>query len=69
MIEYGKIYAYYYFIKMGVPFKFIYYNSFLKIGWNFKSIDILKQGKNKYIDLICNYIIKGGVYQDWKIKK
>lgn len=61
----AKLYAYFYFIKSFIPRSFIFYNNLIDIGWNIHSLDEAKPGKNKYIDHICDYIIKGKVYQNW----
>jgi len=61
----AKLYAHFHFIKNFVPRDFISTNNFITTGWTFKSLDDLEPGKNKYIDHICNYIINGGIYQDW----
>lgn len=61
----ARTYAYYHFIKSFVPRSFIFSNNFINVGWNFRSLDDVKPGKDKYIDHICDYIINGGVFQDW----
>jgi hypothetical protein len=48
-----------------MPYNLVYNKSFLKQGWNFSSFDKLKEGENKYLDIICNYIANNGFYQDW----
>jgi len=58
-------YAYFYFIKTYVPNQYLYAKTMLKVGWDIKSFDDFGEGKNKYLDHICNYIINGGIYQDW----
>lgn len=63
--ELSRVYGYFYFIKNFIPRPWIYYNSFLDLGWNINSFDDFKPGKNKYLDHICDYIINGGIYQDW----
>jgi len=60
-----KVYAYFYFIKSFVPRRFIYYKNFLNLGWNINSFNDLLPGKDKYLDHLCNYIVYGGIYQDW----
>ena len=65
-IELASLYAYYFFIKSYVPLNFMFFNNFLDVGWNIKSFDELNPGKDKHLDIICDYIIKGGVYQHWK---
>ena len=64
-IKLAKLYAYFYFIKSFIPRDFIYQKSFLKMGWNIKSIDDLGPNKNKNLDIICDYILNNGIYQDW----
>jgi len=64
-IELAKTYAYFYFIKSFIPNNFIYYNNFLDLGWKINSLGEFAEGKDKFLDHICNYIINGGIYQDW----
>jgi hypothetical protein len=64
-VNLAKSFAHFYFIKSLIPRSFIYYNSFLNLGWNIKSLEDFKPGKNKHLDKICNYILHGGIYQDW----
>ena len=65
-LQLAKIYAYYFFIKSFIPYDFVTANRrTLKYGWNIKSLDDLAEGKDKYLDHICDYITKGIVYQDW----
>lgn len=61
----AKIYAYFYFIKSYVPRNFVYYKNFLNLGWNINSLDDFTEGNDEYLDHMCNYIVNGGVYQDW----
>ena len=61
----AKVYAYYHFIKNFVPRNFISTNNFITTGWTVSSLEGFKPGKNKYLDHICDYIINGGIYQDW----
>jgi hypothetical protein len=61
----AKLYAYFYFIKSFLPNSFMISNNFMDISWNMHSLDEVKPGKNKYVDHICDYIIKGKVYQNW----
>lgn len=63
--ELAKAYAYYYFIKSYIPFNILYYRNFLNHGWDIDSFDEFAEGKDKYLDHICKYIIEGGIYQDW----
>jgi len=64
--ELARIYAYYYFIKSFIPFNFTTANRrALRYGWNIKSLNEFAEGKNRYLDHICNYIAEGTVYQDW----
>jgi len=62
----ASVYAYYYFIKTFIPVNWFYYNNFLDVGWDIKSIEQLAHGEDKYLDTICDYIVNGGVYQKWK---
>ena len=62
----ASVYAYYYFIKTFIPINFFYNNNFLDVGWNIESINQLAPGKDKYLDVVCDYIANGGVYQKWK---
>ncbi len=64
-IQLARAYGYFYFIKSFIPYNLAYAKGFLKQGWNIKSFGELKEGENKNIDLICNYIIFNGIYQDW----
>jgi len=64
-VDLAKSFAHFYFIKSLIPRSFIYCNSFLDLGWNIKSLEDFKEGKNKHLDNICNYILYGGIYQDW----
>lgn len=62
----AKIYAYFFFIKSFLPYDFIIANNrTLKYGWDIKSLDEFAEGKDKYLDHICNYIAHDIVYQDW----
>jgi len=61
----AKLYAYFYFIKSFVPHDFIYYNSFLDMGWNINSLEEFNPGNNKHLDRICDYIINDGIFQYW----
>lgn len=61
----AKVYAHYHFIKSFIPRSFIFSNNFLNIGWKIRSLDEVKPGKDKFVDHLCDYIIKGGVFQDW----
>jgi len=63
--EMAETYAYFHFIKSYIPFKFLYYNTFLDLGWNIKSLDDFTEGENKYLDKICDYILNGNLYQTW----
>jgi hypothetical protein len=65
-IEIARIYAYYYFIKTFIPFKYNRSNKkFMIYGWNFDSLNDLMISDDKYLNHICDYIAKGRVYQDW----
>lgn len=64
-IKLAKLYGYFYFIKSYVPYKFLYSESFLKKGYNIKSFDELKEGKDKILDKICDYIANNKFYQKW----
>jgi hypothetical protein len=61
----ARIYAYFYFIKSFIPRNYIYSRNFLNLGWTVKSFDDFAEGKDKYMDHLCNYILNDGVYQDW----
>lgn len=61
----AKVYANFYFIKNFVPLNFLYINNFLDIGWKINSLEDLGPGKDKHLDHICDYIINGGIYQNW----
>lgn len=62
----AKVYAYFFFIKSFLPYDIIIANNrTLKYGWNINSLDDLSEGKNKYLDHICNYISHDIIYQDW----
>ena len=62
----AKVYAYFYFIKSFIPYDYVIVNKrTLNFGWNVKSLDDFAEGKNKYLDKICEYILNGGVYQTW----
>lgn len=61
----AKVYAYFYFVKSFIPLNFKFYNNFLYLGWKINSLDEFAEGKDKYLDHICDYIINGGIYQDW----
>ncbi len=60
-----RVYAYFHFIKTYIPRDFINSNNFITTGWTFNSLEETKPGKSKYIDTICDFIINGGVYQNW----
>ena len=61
----AKVYAHYHFIKSFLPRSFVFYSNFINLGWKIKSFDDIKPGKDKYVDHLCDYIINGGVFQDW----
>jgi len=62
----AKIYSYFYLVKSFVPYDFVSMNpKKLKYGWNIESLEEFSEGKNKYLDHICNYIAYNTVYQDW----
>ena len=61
----ANIYSYFHFIKKFQPRPFIYGRNFIDLGWKVKSLDDFEPGKNKIIDHLCNYIVKGGVFQNW----
>lgn len=65
-IEMAKVYSYFYFIKSFIPYEYITAdNRTLKYGWNIESLTDFAEGKNKYLDHICDYIANDIVYQDW----
>lgn len=61
----AEVYAYFYFVKSFIPRNFTYYNNFLDLGWKINTLAEFADGKDKYIDHICDYIINGGIYQNW----
>jgi hypothetical protein len=61
----AEIYAYFHFIKKFVPRTFVYYNNFLDIGWNIKSLKDFYPGNDKFLDHICDYILDGGLFENW----
>jgi len=62
----AKVYAYFYFIKSFLPYNYVTMNKrTLNFGWNIKSLDDFAEGKNKYLDKMCNYITNNDIYQDW----
>jgi hypothetical protein len=61
----AEIYAYFHFIKKFIPKPNTYYNNFLDIGWNIKSLKDFYPGNNKFLDHICDYILKNGVFENW----
>jgi hypothetical protein len=61
----AKIYAYFFFIKSFVPRTYVYYKNFLNLGWKIKSFDDLSEGKDLYLDHLCNYITSNKIYQNW----
>ena len=61
----AQIYAYFYFIKNFVPQNYFYYNNFLDLGWNITSLEELVSNEDKCLDHVCNYIVHGGIYQNW----
>lgn len=63
--ELAKFYAYFYFIKSYIPRNFVYYRTFMNLGWSINSLDEFKEGNDKYLDHMCNYIVNDGVYQNW----
>jgi hypothetical protein len=67
-VNMAEKYAYFYFIKTYIPNSFINATNLVNIGWNIKSFKEFEPGKDKYLDHICNYIIDGGVFQDWDKK-
>jgi len=65
-IQIAKVYAYFYFIKSFVPYNYGTVNKrTLNFGWNIKSLDDFAEGKDRYLDHVCNYITEGIIYQDW----
>lgn len=64
-IQLAKTYGYFYFIKSFILYDLVYKRNFFNQGWNISSFDELKEGKSKYLDIICNYISNNGIYQDW----
>jgi len=61
----AEVYAYFHFIKKFIPRSFTYNNSFLDIGWNIDSLKDFCPGNDKYLDHICEYILNGGVFENW----
>jgi hypothetical protein len=65
-MDLAKVYSYFFFIKSFVPYDYIIKDRrILKFRWKIKSLDDLVEGKNKYLDHICNYIAYDTIYQDW----
>lgn len=64
-IEKAKVYAYFYFIKSFLYRDFVFQHNFLNMGWKVKNIDGFKAGNYKHLDVICDYILNNGAYQDW----
>jgi len=56
-------YAYYYFIKSFIPIPLLHHRNFLDLGWNINNTQELLS--DKYLKHITNYIINGGIYQNW----
>ncbi len=64
--ELARVYAYYYFIKSFIPYNYTTARKrTLKYGWNIQSLDDFTEGKDRYLDHVCNYITRGTIYQDW----
>ena len=61
----AKKYAYFHFIKKGIPRNWIRHDNFFTTGLKIKSFEDLMPGKNYYIDHICKYLTEGGIFQDW----
>lgn len=61
----ARLYGYFYFVKSFVPFKYVYSKGFLKKGWNIKSFDEIKEGKDKLLDRVCEYMADDIFYQNW----
>ena len=65
-IKLAKVYAYFYFIKSFIPYNYVMAdNRILKYGWNVKSLNDFAEGKDRYLDHVCDYIANDIVYQDW----
>ena len=63
--NFAKIYAYFHFIKKFQPRPYMTNKSFLEIRWNVNSLEDLMPGKDKIIDHLSNYVVKGGIFQAW----
>ena len=63
-----ELFAYYYFIKTLIPFNLAkkYYGFNLEsIDYNINSVDDLDQGKDKYLDHICECILNNKIIEAW----
>jgi hypothetical protein len=62
----SKVYAYFYFLKSFIPYDYVRSNvKTLDFGWKIKALEEFKEGNDRYLDHICNYILGNNVYQDW----
>ena len=65
-VKLAKVYSYFYFIKSFIPYDYITAdNRTLKYGWNIESLNDFAEGKDEYLDHVCDYIANDIVYQDW----
>jgi len=64
-IQIARLYGYFYFLKSFVPYDIVYKKSFLNQGWKIQSFDDFEKGKNKFLDVICDYIANDDIYQNW----
>lgn len=60
-----EVFMYFFFMKTYVPLNYMYSNSFLDLGWKYKSLDDFAPGEDKYLDKIADYTVNGGIFQDW----
>jgi hypothetical protein len=64
-MEIAKAYGYFYFKKSFVKYDLVYKKNILNQGWKIQSFDDLEEGKNKFLDIICEYIANDDIYQKW----
>ena len=60
-MQMARIYAYFYFVKGFLPYKYVKRTSFLNTGWNVKSLDEFAEEKDEILDKICDYITKDDI--------
>ena len=65
-MDIAKVYSYFFFIKSFVPYDYTTKDPrILKFRWKIHSLGDLEEGKDKYLDHICDYIAYDKIYQDW----